>query len=124
MDVISVNVLKGLLDIIFHRSLKCLFFSDALQHRVEAVLDLVFGAPSYLLGDLRPLVPYLLLFLEQNQIFFRGPSLPSDLRRQEIDPALSALFALSLGVTHAFVDFIGDLLPLFLSALAHKGPQE
>lgn len=115
---------KGALDVAHHVLPEGLLLADLFEHGVEPVLDLVLRAANDLLRDLGPLVPDLLLSLEKEKVFLSGPRLPLDVWRKEIDPPLSALLALSLGIAHSSVDLVGNLLPLFLTSFIDEQPEE
>lgn len=125
VDFRLANVLKGLVDIGSHVASEGLLFSDAFKHRVEAVLYLILSAAKYHFGNEGPLIANLFLFQEKVQVFLEGPRILLDVWREEINPALPALFALPLSqllmlVTQGSVNLVGNLLPLLLTAFINK----
>ena len=119
-----IDPLEGAFDVTLHVLPEGFLLTDLLEHGVEPVLNLILRAAKDLLGDLRPLVPNLLLSLEEEKVFRSGPGLPLDVWRKEVDPPFSALLALSLAITHPSVDLVGNFLPLLLPSFIHEEPEE
>lgn len=73
-----IDPFEGALDVAFHVLPEGFLLADLLEHGVEPVFNLILRAAKDLFGDLRPLVPNLLLSLEEEKVFRSGPGLPLD----------------------------------------------
>lgn len=87
-------------------------FVDLVGKRaVEAVLDVVIGATLEQRGDLGPLVPPALVFVDDELVFFRGPVSLLQTRVQMVLPSFARLLAGAPG------DVRGDVRPALRTVL-------
>jgi hypothetical protein len=118
--LVIIKILKCLFYSSFDITLEGFLFPYFLEHRIEPVLDLVFSPTWYFLCNLGPLVSNLLLLFKKEKVFLGSPWISLYVWREEIYPSFSALFALSLVVTHLSINLICYLLPLLLASLSHQ----
>jgi hypothetical protein len=95
-------------------TLKCEAWVSLLQGRVPSVLYVIIRPTLDHSSNFDPLVPILLVELNQEHVFFGGPGLAVVAGIQVIAPAFTALLANATGKA------AGELCPILCSVLTHE----